>query len=176
MLTGFLSLVFFFFFLLFLLCLLFASLSLYHRWTGQSRWSQQTARAEEVLNSLPSYFSISLLFYLPSFVPGLQTCCLCVSASPLSVPLDDALYLDTGWQHGLAGPSRIQNTLCKRHSCWPARPLAPFLEFYHMHWCMYMQAHTQKHTCFFLLKGKAGHLFLSTPLIKPSPTKEILFD
>lgn len=143
--------------LLFHLSSLCFSFSLCHRWTDQSRWSQQTVRVEEVPYALPSFFSFPPPCYLPSFVPALQTCCLCPSASPLSVPLDDALYPDAGWQRGLAGPSTIQNALCKRSSSWLARPLAPFLQFHHMHWCMYMHAHTQKHACLVMLEGKTGH-------------------
>lgn len=103
---------------------------LYHRWTDQSRWSQQTVRVEEVLFTLLLSFSSpspSLVTFPPSFVPSLQTCCLCVSASPLSVPLDDALYLDAGWQRGLAGPSSNQNTLCKQCSFWPPLASSSFL-------------------------------------------------
>ncbi len=154
-------------FFFFPLSLLFVpSSSLCHRWTDQSRWSQQTVRVEEVLYAFPSLFSFPLPRYLPSFVPALQTRCLCGSASPLSVPLDDALYLDAGWQRGLAGPSSVQNASCTQRSSWPARPLAPFLEFHHMHWCMHTHAHTQKHGCLVMLEGKAGHFFLSNTFNK----------
>lgn len=94
----------------------------------------------------------SLLLFLPLFPPlpffvlALEACCLCVSASPLSVLLHDALYLDAGWQRGLARPSSFQNTLCKQRSSWPVQPLAPFLESHHMHWWIYTHTHTYTYT------------------------------
>lgn len=99
--------------------------------------------------------------YLPSFVLALQTCCLRRSASPLSVPLDDAPYLDAVWQHSLARPSSIQNTLCKQCSPWLPCPPAPYVEFRHMRWCMHVQAHALKLARCVTLEGKTGHLFLS---------------
>lgn len=100
-------------------------------------------------------------------VPGPQTCCLRVSASPLSVPLDDALHLDTGWQHGLAGPSRIQNTLCKQCSGWLAQPPSPSIELHHMH--ERLDVNTQ---FLVLLRRNAGHLFLSNTFNKTVTKKE----
>lgn len=87
------------------------SLSATDEQTNPGEASRQWEPGRYCMQLLASFTS-PLPHYLPSFVPTPQTCCLHVSASPLCVLLDEALYLDTGWQHGLARPSSIQNTLC----------------------------------------------------------------
>lgn len=114
MLTGFsVFFLFFLFSLSFILSSFFfsPSLSATDEQTNPGEASRQWEPGRYCMQLLASFTS-PLPRYLPSFVPTPQTCCLHVSASPLCVLLDEALYLDTGWQHGLARPSSIQNTLC----------------------------------------------------------------
>lgn len=94
--------------------------------------------------SSPLFFLCYLL--LSPFVLALQTYCLCVSASPLSVPLHDALYLDAGWQRGLAGPSSIQNTLCKQRSSSPASASMASSSFLGVSSYALMHAHAHVYT------------------------------
>lgn len=73
-----------------------------HRWTDRSRWSQQTARVEEVVYALPCFFFFYFIFLPPSHSFYSNLAAFIHQLHHYLSRRDDGLCLDAGWQRSLA--------------------------------------------------------------------------